>query len=254
MILIGIAIAWMAAGLARRFGWPPALRVEVAWIRVRPTVLAYLQRSPATFAYLGVLTITTWVLLGLSDQVTNLLLHEHSTNLQQLRIDPVKVLIRSAFWAPGYEFLPWVVLFALVLAPAEYWLGTRRWVIVFASGHFLATIGSATALWFAIRYGWAAKELQNTIDVGVSYGFVAVAAVFTFRLPSRWRWPWATAILGVGLATLLIGQSFTDVGHLVAIGIGFACYPLTKGPTVRSREATPIWSTGPAPSVGNGAW
>lgn len=249
MVLIGIVIALMVAGLARRRGWPPALRVEAAWAQMRPTVLAYLRRSPGTFAYLTVLTVTTWVLLGLSDQVTNLLLREHSTSLQQLRINPVKVLVRSAFWAPGYELLAWVVLFAFVLAPAEHWLGTRRWAIIFASGHFLATIGSATALWFAIRYDWAAKELQGTIDVGVSYGLAAVAAVFTFRLPSRWRWPWATTILGTALVALFIGQTFTDVGHLIAVGVGFACYPLTRGAAVRSREATPIWSTRLAPPV-----
>lgn len=254
MVLIGIVMVLIAFGFARRSGWPPALRVEAGWARVRPTVLAYLRRSPGTFAYLAVLTITTWVLLGLSDRVTNLLLLEHSTSLQQLRIDPLKVLVRSAFWAPGYQFLPWVVLFAFVLAPVEYWLGTRRWAIVFASGHFLATIGGATALWFAIRYGWAPKALQRTIDVGVSYGFAAVAAVFTFRLPSRWRWPWAAAIFGVGVVALFVGQSFTDVGHLIAIAIGFACYPLTKGSLVRSREATPIWSIRPAPPVEDGAW
>ena len=254
MVFIGVFVALAVAGFAWQRGWPPALRVANAWTRVRPTVLAYLRRSPGTFAYLVVLTITTWVLLGLSDHLTNLLLREHSTSLRQLRIDPVKVLVRSAFWAPGYEFLPWVVLFALVLAPAEYWLGTRRWVIVFASGHFLATLGSATALWFAIRNGWAAKSLQDTIDVGVSYGFAAVAAVFTFRLPRVWRWVWAAAVLGVGMVALMIGQSYADIGHLVAIGIGFAYYPITKSAAVRSRKATPIWSTRPVPLAENEAW
>ncbi|OIQ71101.1 hypothetical protein GALL_472860 [mine drainage metagenome] len=209
---------------------------------MKPTVLAYLRRSPGTFVYLAILTITTWVLVGSSDEVTNLLLREHSTSLEQLRIDPVKVLFRSAFWTPGYEFLAWAVLFALILAPAEYWLGTRRWASVFALGHILATLGSVTTLWFAIRYGWADKSLQGAVDVGVSYGFAAVAAVFTFRLPPRWRWPWALGTVLIGLGGLLLGQSFTDVGHMIAIGVGFACYPFTRGIAVRSRKATPIWA------------
>jgi uncharacterized membrane protein (UPF0136 family) len=242
MILIVIAVAWLAADFSLRRKWTPALRLAAAWKRVRPSVLVYLRRSPATFTYLGVLTITTWVLLGTSDRVTNLLLQEQGTSLHQLRIDPVKVLIRSAFWAPGYAFLPWVLLFTLVLAPAEYWLGTRRWLIVFATGHICATIGAAIALWFGIRYGWAARSLQRTVDVGVSYGFAAVAAIFTFRLPSRWRWPWALTLLGIGIGALFIWQSFDDVGHLLAIAIGFALYPLTKGASPRSRQATPIWS------------
>jgi hypothetical protein len=241
--LIAIVLAWLAADLAIRRGWPPAVRVAARWKQVQPSVLVYLRRSPVTFAYLVVLSVTTWVLLGTSDKVTNLLLLEHSTSLHELRINPVKVLIRSAFWAPGYQFLPWVLLFAIILAPAEHWLGTRRLAIVFITGHVLATIGSATALWFAIRYNWAPKSLQVTTDVGVSYGFASVAAIFTFRLPSRWRWLWAVTLIGIGLAALFIGQGFDDVGHLLAIAIGFALYPLTRGMSVRSRDATPIWST-----------
>jgi len=232
----------MAVGYANRLGWQPAVLLMAKWAQAKPLVITYLRRSPATFAYLVVLTVTTWVLLGLSDRTMNLLLREHSTSLQQLRINPIQVLIRSAFWAPGYEFLPWVLLFALVLAPAESWLGTGRWAIVFSAGHFLATIGSASVLWIAIKYGWAAKVLQGDIDVGVSYGFLAVAAVFAFRLPSRWRWPWAITLTVGTLIALLVGQTFTDVGHLMAIGVGFAFYPITKGTQVRSRQLLPIWA------------
>lgn len=236
-------------GAFRRRGWPAAVRVSAGWDRVRPTVVTYVRASPATFGYLAVLTVTTWVLLGSSDQVVDLLLREHSTSLHQLRVDPVRVLIRSAFWAPGYAFLAWAVLFAVVLAPAERWLGTRRWAIVFSAGHVVATLGSASALSLAIRYGWAASELEDTIDVGVSYGFAAVAAVFTFRLPGAWRWRWAGLLIVAALAALLMGRTFTDAGHLLALAVGFACYPLTTGPEIRSRAAGPIWSPSLRPTT-----
>jgi hypothetical protein len=243
LILFVLIVVFVLADLAVRRGWPPALRVIALWRRVQPSFLLFLRRSPATFAYLGVLSVTTWVLLGSSDKVTELILLEHSTSLHELRINPLKVLIRSAFWAPGYEFLPWVLLFALVLAPVEYWLGTRRWLLIFATGHVMATLASATALWFGIRYGWAASGLERTIDVGVSYGFAAVAAVFTFRLPIRWRWPWAIALLAAATVALWVDQSFTDLGHVLALGIGFSFYPLTRDIWAQSRLATPIWST-----------
>ena len=246
MILIGLSVVAAVFAAARRRRWQLAVWAAEAWSRVRPTVLAYLRGSPATFAYLVVLTVTTWVLLGSSHQVVDLLLREHSTSLHQLRIDPVRVLIRSAFWAPGYAFLAWVVLFAVVLAPAERWLGTRRWVIVFAAGHVLATLGMSWALWSAIRYGWAPRELQDTIDVGVSYGLAAVAAVFTFRLPGVWRWRWAAALITTALAALFISRTFTDAGHLLALAIGFACYPLTTGPDMAARASRPVWSPPPA--------
>ncbi len=245
MVLIGVILVIVALGIARRLSWAPAIKLDAAWERTRPKVFTYIRNSPATFAYLVVLSITTWVLLGSSDRVARLLLLQDSTSLHQFRIDPIKVLIRSAFWAPGYEFLAWAVLFAVILAPAEKWLGTRRLVTVFASGHVLATLGAATALWLSIRYGWSSKRLENTVDVGVSYGFAAVAAIFTFRLPPKWRWWSASVLIAVAIAALLISQTFTDVGHLVALAIGFAFCPMTKDDETRSRAEGPVWSTRP---------
>ena len=247
MFLIVVILVIAALGIARRLNWPLIHKLDAAWDQARPKVFTYIRNSPATFAYLVVLSITTWVLLGSSDRVDRLLLLQNSTSLHQFRIDPMKVLFRSAFWAPGYEFLAWAVLFAVVLAPAERWLGTRRLVAVFASGHVLATLGAATALWLAIRYGWSSKRLENTVDVGVSYGFAAVAAIFTFRLPAKWRWWFATTLVAVAVAALFIIQTFTDVGHVVALAIGFAFYPMTKDEQTRSRTERPIWSTRPLP-------
>ena len=184
-----------------------------------------------------------------SNQVVTLLLREHSTNLHELFTSPIRVLILSVFWAPNYEFLVWAILFALVLAPAERWLGTRRWAAVFAAGHILATLGVAWALWLAIRHGYAAKHLENAIDVGVSYGFASVAAVFSYRLPQRWRWMWVTALVVVTITALLVGRTFTDAGHFLAVVIGFACYPLTRGAEIELRAASPIWSVKSPPRI-----
>ena len=251
MFLIGAILVIFALGIARRFSWAPAIKLDEAWERTRPKVFTYIRNSPATFAYLVVLSITTWVLLGSSDRVARLLLLQDSTSLHQFRIDPIKVLIRSAFWAPGYEFLAWAILFAVVLAPAERWLGTRRLVTVFASGHVLATLGAATALWLSIRYGWSSKILENTVDVGVSYGFAAVAAIFTFRLPAKWRWWSAMTLVAIAVAALFISQTFTDVGHLVALAIGFAFYPMTKDFETRSRARYSVWSFSTLPDAKN---
>jgi hypothetical protein len=242
MVLIGLAVLAWVFGMTRRHGWPPALRISEVWVRIRPTVFAYVRGSPATFISLSLLLITTWVLLGSSDQVVDLLLREHSTNLHQLRIDPVRVLVRSAFWAPGYAILGWAALFSLVLAPAERWLGTRRWAIVFVAGHVLATLGTAWGLSLAIRYGWASRQLENSVDVGVSYGFAAVAALFTFRLSGVWRWLWTLVLVATAVTALLVGQTFTDAGHLLALGIGYAFYPLAARDAVRARATGPIWS------------
>ncbi len=247
MPLLAIVIVVAFLELARRREWPFAVRAGAWWLRIRPTVVKYMRASPGTFAYLVVLSITTLVMVSSSNQVVTLLLREHSTNLHELFTSPMRVLILSAFWAPNYEFLVWAILFALVLAPAERWLGTRRWIVAFAAGHVLATLGVAWALWLAIRHGYAAKHLENAIDVGVSYGFASVAAVFSYRLPGKWRWTWVTALVVVTFTALIVGRTFTDAGHFLAVLIGFACYPLTRGAEIGKRAAMPIWSVKTAP-------
>jgi len=242
VLLLVIVVLMAVFEVARRRDWPVAAHAEDLWLRCRPTVVSYVRLSPGTFAYLTVLSVTTLVMVSSSDQVVTLLLREHSTNLHQLFASPIRVLILSALWAPNYEFLVWAILFALVLAPAERWLGTRRWAAVFGAGHILATLGVAWALWLAIRHGYAAKHLENAIDVGVSYGFASVAGVFSYRLPTKWRWVWIAALMIVTVAALLVGRTFTDAGHFLAVVIGFACYPLTKGSEMELRSASPIWS------------
>lgn len=249
MPLVIIFIVATLFEVARRRHLPPAVRIEAAWTRVRPTVTNYMKASPATFVYLMILSITTLVMLTSSSHVVTILLREHSTNLHQLFNSPLRALALSAFWAPNYDFLIWAILFALVLAPAERWLGTRRWATVFVTGHVGATLGVAWGLWFAIRHGYASRHLENAIDVGVSYGFAAVAAVFTFRFPPKWRWWWAGSLTIAAVIALLVGRTFTDSGHLLAVVIGFACYPLTRHATVTERARSPIWkATPPFPS------
>jgi hypothetical protein len=245
LVIIFVVVALFE--VARRRHLPRALRIEAAWTELRPTVINYVKASPATFVYLMILSITTLVMLTSSRRVVTLLLREHSTNLHQLFNSPLRALALSAFWAPNYEFLVWAILFALVLAPAERWLGTRRWVMVFIAGHVVATLGVAWGLWFAIGHGYASQHLENAIDVGVSYGFAAVAAVFTFRFPPKWRWWWAGSLTVAAVVALVVGRTFTDGGHLLAVVIGFACYPLTRHSAVIERARSPIWSATPAP-------
>ena len=127
-----------------------------------------------------------------------------------------------------------------MLAPAERWLGTGRWLIAFAAGHVGATLLTATGVWLAIRSGIASHRLEDAVDVGVSYGFAAVAALFTYRLPGRWRWLWAAGLLSYVAAGILLDGSFTSFGHATAVLIGFALYPLTRSTGVQDRRAEPI--------------
>jgi hypothetical protein len=190
---------------------------------------------------LAILAVTTWVLTGADPRVSHALLADQSTNLHHLTHDPIHVLIRSAFWLTSYYQLAlWAVLFLVVLAPAERWLGTGRWLVAFIAGHVGATLLTATIIWVAIRSGAASHRLEDVVDVGVSYGFFAVAALFTFRFSGHWRWLWATGLILFTTIGVMLDASFTRYGHATALAIGFALFPLTRGPSVLARVTEPL--------------
>lgn len=129
------------------------------------------------------------------------------------------------------------MLFTIVLAPAERWLGTARWALVFAAGHVGATLLTAGGLWAAIKLDAVDESVSRSADVGVSYGFLAVAAVLIYRLPRRLRFPYAAVLGGYLVIALFTRGTFTDGGHPLAVLIGFACYPLARGLVGRRPEA-----------------
>jgi hypothetical protein len=227
-----VALVLLLFGLDRLLAsdrWPRLEPVRRVWRRWMPRVLAHVRSAPGTYAYLFVLLITTWVLQTSSSTVANQLLLERSTNLRHLSRDPVRVLFSSAFWVSSpLELLGWVVLFTIFVAQAERWLGTMRTAAVFFLGHVGATLLTALGLWVALRSDLVEASVVNAKDVGASYGFAAVAAVLTYGLADRWRWLYVTAIVAYAGISIAVDHGFTNWGHLVALAIGFACYPLVR--------------------------
>jgi len=248
MLILALVSVVTFMTVATRFEWQWATPLTGRWARLRPYVQTYVRLSPATFGYLFILVVTTWVLHSSNVNVSKTLLLEHSTNIQRLRDDPATVLGTSAFWLTGRELFLWAVLFPCILAPAERWLGTVRTIVAFAIGHIAATLVTARVLVSLIDHHRAPQRLTGVIDVGSSYGFWCVAALFSYRLPGRWRWAWATTLV-VGAATVVVWhQRFADYGHLVAILCGLALVSLAHAPGPQHRLTWPIWKP-PAPLV-----
>jgi hypothetical protein len=232
-------VAIVAVAVHQRWAWIAPLTLRVR--RADPYVRAYVRSSPATFVYLFILLITTWVLRTSTVTLGKQLLWLHSTNLTHLRNDPLSVLVTSAFWLTGFEIVAWLVVFPLVLAPAEKWLGTMRAIVAFAIGHVGATLVTAGGIAFMVRHGLAPQRLKDVIDVGSSYGFFAVAALFSYRFHGRWRLLWVGALL-IGTTTMVVVDTdFADYGHLVAVLIGLLLFPLTRSEDVQTRSLWPIW-------------
>lgn len=241
--MLPVAVLLLIAALGRVMAserWPQLDPLRKPWRRLVSRVTAYVRAAPGTYVYLFVLLITTWVLQTSSSTVARQLLLERSTNLHRLARDPVRVIFASAFWVSSvWELLTWAVLFTLAVATVERSIGTARTATVFVAGHVGATLLTAGGLWAALQADLVESSIVHVKDVGASYGFLAVAAVLTYRLPRRWP-PLYAAVLTTALtAALAVHPSFTDFGHLLALGIGFACYPLARTVAVSRRPHEP---------------
>lgn len=226
-LLIVICSVALLVRVERSSRWPRLDPWRARWHPLEEQIIRLARSAPFTYVFLFVLLITTWVFNTSSPSVARTLLLERSTNLHQLGHDPVRVLVTSAFWLSGSpELLGWLVLFTLVLAPVERWIGSARTAFVFALGHAGATLLTAAGLWLAIHYQVVGTYVRHEIDVGVSYGFFAVAAVPAFGLSGRWRALYLAILISYLGIMASVSRGFTDFGHLTAFAIGLVVAPL----------------------------
>jgi hypothetical protein len=147
---------------------------------------------------------------------------DSSTNLDNLRQTPLLVLGASAFVVSSPWGLWILAPLVVVYGAAQRWLGRTPTVIVAVLGHVGATLFVAMLLAAAIDRGLLDPSVARAPDVGVSYGLAAVAGLLVARVPHRFRGWYALGLVAVAAAPLLVRSTFTDVGHLIAVLIGFA--------------------------------
>ncbi|MEC3914509.1 rhomboid-like protein [Nocardia sp. CDC160] len=192
--------------------------------RVRRAIQAYrdlLAGTPACIAYAFTLFITWWTLRGASDIVGRRLIFSASTNLRNMQKDPIQVLVASAFWTDGG--FPWgdILILITLMALAERWLGSLRWILVVATGHVGATLITVLGIAHKIDRHLIPTRVAFASDVGPSYGISAMLAALTFRLRGPARWLWALCVLVWYAYGVWHGRTFTDYGHFFALLIGF---------------------------------
>lgn len=188
----------------------------------------YAASAPLTYGWLVVLLATTLIQHSLSDRLLRALLLSTSTNLHHLASDPLRVLFNSLLWIDGKYWWPYLVIFTLFLAPVERWLGHIRWLVVGLICQVGATYISEGFLYWTIQESQASPRLIDARDVGVSYFVVGIAGVLFYRLPRRWRWLYLGGLVAIAVGALAIRANFTSWGHLCALVLGLACYPLTR--------------------------
>ncbi len=206
---------------------PGFLRHAGRWLR------GWIASAPGTYVWLLLLAVTALQFQQLPQRMRHIVLHVDSTNLFQLAHHPLHALVLSALWTQASALPTYLVLFNIVHAPVERWLGTARWLAVVVLAHVGATLVSEAAVWVAIRAGLDPQRMQYTLDVGVSYGLGGAAGVLGYRLPGRWRLAYLVVALSYLAGRVLLFRTFTDIGHLAAFAIGLACLPLTRRPRAR---------------------
>ena len=212
-------------------------------VKITPaTVRRFVRSAPLTYLWLSVLLVTT-VIQHFAGRRLHSILLDQSTNLHHLATNPLEVLVSSLLWIDGKDWTPYLVLFTLILAPAERWLGHARWLAVGLIAHVGATYLSESVLYLLINLHRRPEWQLHARDVGVSYFLVGVAAVLAYRIPPPWRWPYLGGLIVIFTVALVIEPSFTSIGHAAAVVVGLACYPLIRRTAPRT-EPKPSPTTG----------
>lgn len=197
-------------------------------IWAKDAVKDWVRSSPGTHIWLLVIGITSLVIASASEGLGQFLIHRTSSNIHELNEHPLPSLLISGFWIERpSSFLLYVVMFELLHANAERWMGTMRWLLTVGGAHIAATLASQELVLLAIEGHRLPRSMTHVVDIGVSYGLAAAAGVLTYRLLPPWRYGYLAAVLiffGIPLTT---GASFTDFGHAIALTMGFAAWPLT---------------------------
>ncbi|MEV5837139.1 rhomboid-like protein [Nocardia sp. NPDC052112] len=201
-------------------------------------------RLPATFGYLAALVAVTAVFSVMSESAQARVVLHASTNLHNLLNGRVGTMLSSAL-VIGDVSAAWVLipLLGCLLALAELRFGAVHMVRVFLAGHIGATLLVAAGLWIAIEADWLPASIRWAQDVGVSYGAMALVGAIVVAIPRRWRIAWATAWFIVAAEGVLIEQTFTNVGHLLAFGIGTAVgFGMLRAKAASTRRLTRVES------------
>ncbi|MGW4275378.1 rhomboid-like protein [Streptomyces seoulensis] len=203
---------------ARR--WGPRLS------RLLPTPAA----TPFTFVYGAVLVLTSLAARYASPAVMDAVYRSSSTDVAHLVKTPVPVLAGSALWIAGGIASPYSLCFLLVLTGLERRAGTLRAAGVFLAGHVLATLATEVPVGLAVLAGDLPDSSLHRLDYGISFGVAASLGALAGLLRPWPRWILLAGFAGAALSDLLtFADPMTSAGHLVAVTLGVASWPVVRG-------------------------
>ncbi|MCG7208041.1 rhomboid-like protein [Streptomyces arenae] len=227
---------------------PRAVPLPRPW-RLLPTPTG----TPVTFAYTAVLALTSLFASHAGPGLLHTVYQDSSTDVAHLVRTPVFVLLASALWIAGGLLSPYAFAFVLVLTALERRIGGARAILVFLAGHVLATLATEVPVGLAVLVGHLPGTSLHRLDYGISFGVAASIGALCGLLTPWLRWP-LLALVGYALLADLVAfqDPMTNWGHLIALGIGTALWPVVRrwyreqGPAGAGTGAVPAGDPGAA--------
>ncbi|MCJ1677664.1 hypothetical protein MTF65_10000 [Streptomyces sp. APSN-46.1] len=172
---------------------------------------------PLGAVYAGGVQLGAFALERLGGDERERVLRGCSTNVDNLAAGRWETLLSSAFVVEEPMPLAYALLLVAVLGYAEYAYGAWWTAAVFLFGH-----ATASLLVYGALRGTSDARTRRALDVGTSYGFNAVLGALTSALPrGAVRTTARVGLLALAAAPVVKrGRTFTDAGHLVALGLG----------------------------------
>ncbi len=215
-------------------GPPPARRRRPRVWRLLPTPTG----TPFTFAYACVLVGTSLFMEFADPDTVSTALRASSTDVTHLAQNPALVLVASALWIAGGLTSPFVIAFVVVLTALERRTGGLRTAGVFVLGHVLATLATEVPVGLSVMAGHLPDSSLHRLDYGISFGVAASIGALAGLLTPWLRWG---VLLGFGAMLVQDLIAFTDPmtgwGHLTALAIGVATWPLVRRRRARTDRA-----------------
>lgn len=202
--------------------------------------------------FLAGVVIAELTYAALSPHDRSALLQWASTNVVNLRHDPVGCLVVSAFF-PTASLTAWPALIALAMFGANRVLGNWRTLLVCAAGHVIGTLVSEGIVAYRVAHGLLPAADRHIIDVGPSY--VVVSAIVVAILYGSWL---ARVAAVVDLALLVfVGDIFSGLSQLQVAAVGHTTAIIVAAALgsflvwrLRHPGTSPV--TGPEPASGPG--
>ncbi|MET7392688.1 rhomboid-like protein [Dactylosporangium sp. NPDC005572] len=145
----------------------------------------------------------------------------NSTNVDNLQHHRIWTLVTSAFVLDERVGVAAMIPLLLLLSLAEVLWGWRRLLVVFFLSNAVASCLVYGLLLVGVRDNWLGGAVTMASDVGTSYGSHAVGGALALTLPVRARRYLVPLAVLVVVVPLLNGGTFTDIGHLLAVLLGF---------------------------------